>query len=247
MALEFMPGAMPKLQRLKLELKAWCQFKYVDGGLVPGMQNLTGLRHLALRMNCDAATTDVVQALEDNIRDAADAHPNRPILHQRSYLYAGGWGRCARTHPTPAPDLAAGGQELATLVDLRERSGRWEGREAITDSHGRHPVEEHWCLGREQENSPRDGYCEEQENTCLYTALRGDSKYVCDAAGKPIMFNNGFTGGGSRRGSRRARRWCACGMQRLELAGNDLSGEILGDHLASSTTRTMDTNQPCTG
>ncbi|KAF8781245.1 hypothetical protein HU200_000646 [Digitaria exilis] len=85
MALEFMPGAMPKLQRLKLELKAWCQFKYVDGGLVPGMQNLTGLRHLALRMNCDAATTDVVQALEDNIRDAADAHPNRPILHVEKY------------------------------------------------------------------------------------------------------------------------------------------------------------------
>ena len=80
-ALEFEPEAMPKLQRLKLELRARCQFKFGEGGLVLGLQNLgLGLKHVAVEVECDAAVADEVEALEDDIRSAAAVHPNRPIL-----------------------------------------------------------------------------------------------------------------------------------------------------------------------
>ncbi|RLM58256.1 disease resistance protein RPP13-like [Panicum miliaceum] len=79
-ALEFEPGAMPKLQRLKLLLPARCQFKYGDGGLVLGLQNLAGLKNVGLRIDCDAATSDEVDSLEDDIRGVAGVHHNRPIV-----------------------------------------------------------------------------------------------------------------------------------------------------------------------
>ena len=79
-AVEFEPGAMPKLQRLKLELMAWCQFKFGEGGLVLGLQNLAGFKHLAIDINCEAAVADEVEALEDYIRGAAAVHPNLPII-----------------------------------------------------------------------------------------------------------------------------------------------------------------------
>ncbi|XP_066335221.1 disease resistance protein RGA5-like [Miscanthus floridulus] len=85
-ALEFEPGAMPKLQRLKLELMARCQFKFGEGGLVLGLQNLAGLKHLAIDINCSAAVADEVEALEDDIRGAAAVHPNRPILQIQRFL-----------------------------------------------------------------------------------------------------------------------------------------------------------------
>ncbi|KAG2561251.1 hypothetical protein PVAP13_8KG163900 [Panicum virgatum] len=78
--LEFEPGAMPKLQMLKLDLRARCQFKYGDGGLVLGLQNLAGLKHVALSIKCEAATADEVDSLEDDIRGAAGLHHNRPIV-----------------------------------------------------------------------------------------------------------------------------------------------------------------------
>ncbi|CAD6257473.1 unnamed protein product [Miscanthus lutarioriparius] len=43
--LEFEPGAMPKLQMLKLLLVARCQFKFGESGLVLGLQNLADLKH----------------------------------------------------------------------------------------------------------------------------------------------------------------------------------------------------------
>ena len=79
-ALEFEQGAMPKLQRLKLHMPARCQFKYGDGGLVLGLQNLACLKHVALNIHCEAATANQVKAFDDDIRGAAGAHPNRPIL-----------------------------------------------------------------------------------------------------------------------------------------------------------------------
>jgi hypothetical protein len=78
--LEFEPGAMPKLQRLKLALPARCQFKYGDCGLVLGLQNLAGLRHVALCISCEDATSDEVDSLEDDIRGVAGVHHNRPIV-----------------------------------------------------------------------------------------------------------------------------------------------------------------------
>ncbi|XP_066335204.1 disease resistance protein RGA5-like [Miscanthus floridulus] len=79
-ALEFEPGAMPKLERLKLHLMARFQFKFGEGGLVLGLQNLAGLKHLAIDINYSTAVADEVEALEDDIRGAAAVHPNRPIL-----------------------------------------------------------------------------------------------------------------------------------------------------------------------
>ncbi|CAD6257479.1 unnamed protein product [Miscanthus lutarioriparius] len=80
-ALKFEPGAMPKLQRLKLQLLARCQFKFGEGGLVLGLQNLgLGLKHVAVDVDCFDDVADEVEALEDDIRGAAAVHPNRPIL-----------------------------------------------------------------------------------------------------------------------------------------------------------------------
>jgi hypothetical protein len=79
-ALEFEPGAMPKLQRLKLVLPARCQFKYGDGGLVLGLQNLAGLKYVDLHIDWKAATSDEVDSLEDDIRGVAGVHHNRPIV-----------------------------------------------------------------------------------------------------------------------------------------------------------------------
>lgn len=79
-ALEFEPEAMPKLQRLKLTLKARCQFKYGQGGLVVGLQNLSGLKHMAVEIACDNASVKEAEALENDIRDAARTHPKCPIL-----------------------------------------------------------------------------------------------------------------------------------------------------------------------
>ncbi|CAD6257525.1 unnamed protein product [Miscanthus lutarioriparius] len=82
-ALEFEPGAMPKLQRLKLQLLAWCQFKYGEGGLVLGLQNLgLGLKHVAVDIYCSAAVADEVEALEDDIRGATAVHPNRSSYYR---------------------------------------------------------------------------------------------------------------------------------------------------------------------
>ncbi|XP_066335216.1 disease resistance protein RGA5-like [Miscanthus floridulus] len=99
-ALEFEPGAMPKLQRLKLELMARCQFKFGEGGLVLGLQNLAGLKHLAIDINCDAAVADEVEALEDDIRGAAAVHPNRPILQIQRFDQDWMAQGAAGVHPT---------------------------------------------------------------------------------------------------------------------------------------------------
>ena len=73
---------MPKLQRLKLHLMARCQFMNRQGGLVLGLQNLAGLRYIGPRTNCHAATADEVEALEDDIKGVAGAHPHHPILER---------------------------------------------------------------------------------------------------------------------------------------------------------------------
>lgn len=100
---EFEPEAMPKLQRLKLYLAARDQFNYEQGGLVLGLQNLAGLKHVALSINCEYATPDEVQDLEDDIRVAAGAHPNRPVVQLvekvRQDCMAQGCSRRPRDHP----------------------------------------------------------------------------------------------------------------------------------------------------
>jgi hypothetical protein len=103
-ALEFEPGAMPKLQRLKLRLVARCQFKFGEGGLVLGLQNLgLGLKHVAVDVDCDAAVADEVEALEDDIRGTVAVHPNSPTLQvQRLYQFhmAHGCSRRPSDHAT---------------------------------------------------------------------------------------------------------------------------------------------------
>jgi hypothetical protein len=77
---EFEPEAMPNLQRLKLALPARCRFKCGEGGLVLGLQNLAGLKHVDVQVFGNEVVADQVEALEDDIRAVANAHPNRPIL-----------------------------------------------------------------------------------------------------------------------------------------------------------------------
>jgi len=105
-ALEFEPGAMPKLERLKLHLMARCQFKW-EGGLVLGLQNLAGLKYVDVDVNCSAAVADEVEALENDIRDAAGVHPNSPMLQVRRLdqdifsSMAQGCNRRPSDHPIP--------------------------------------------------------------------------------------------------------------------------------------------------
>jgi hypothetical protein len=102
-ALEFEAGAMPKLQRLELRLMARGQFKYGEGGLVLGLQNLASLKHVALVFDWRVATPDEVEASEDDIRDAVGANPNHPILLvERNYqhLMAQGCSRRPPDHPS---------------------------------------------------------------------------------------------------------------------------------------------------
>ena len=100
-ALEFEPGAMPKLERLKLHLMARCQFKW-EGGLVLGLQNLAGLKHVDVDVNYSAAVADEVEALENDIRDAAGVHPNSPMLQViRLFSMAQGCSRRPSDHPIP--------------------------------------------------------------------------------------------------------------------------------------------------
>lgn len=84
-------------------LQARGQFNYEQGGLVLGLQNLAGLRHVALRIASYQATPDEVQDLEDDIRVAAGAHPNRPVVQLvnklRQVCMAQGCSRRPRDHP----------------------------------------------------------------------------------------------------------------------------------------------------
>nr|TKW28814.1 hypothetical protein SEVIR_3G352900v2 [Setaria viridis] len=79
-ALEFEPGAMPKVQSLKVELQARCQFKYGQGGLVVGLQNLAALKHVNASINCFKAAEEEVQGSEDDIRGTSGTHPNHLTL-----------------------------------------------------------------------------------------------------------------------------------------------------------------------
>ena len=104
--MEFEPGAMPKLERLKLHLMARCQFKW-EGGLVLGLQNLAGLKHVDVDVNCSAVVADEVEALENDIRDAAGVQPNSPMLQVRRLdqdifgSMAQGCSRRPSDHPIP--------------------------------------------------------------------------------------------------------------------------------------------------
>jgi len=97
---------MPKLERLKLRLIAQCQFKW-EGGLVLGLQNLAGLKHVDVGVDCSAAVADEVEALENDIRDAASVHPNSPMLQVRRLdqdifgSMAQGCSRRPSDHPIP--------------------------------------------------------------------------------------------------------------------------------------------------
>ncbi|KAL6888870.1 hypothetical protein ACP4OV_009896 [Aristida adscensionis] len=79
-ALKFEAGAMPKVQSLVVTLNAWYQFKYEDGSLVLGLENLSRLKKVIAHVDCIMATIEQVEACEDDIRSAAGAHPNHPIL-----------------------------------------------------------------------------------------------------------------------------------------------------------------------
>ncbi|KAL6660703.1 hypothetical protein ACP70R_001738 [Stipagrostis hirtigluma subsp. patula] len=75
--LVFAPGAMRKLQRLKLYFEVK---RREDGGFNTGLENLTSLKHVTVNVDCEGARFSVVQAFETMIKDAIGMHLNHPTL-----------------------------------------------------------------------------------------------------------------------------------------------------------------------
>jgi len=68
---------MPKLQRLKLYFEVR---KRDSGGIDVGLENLTSLKHVTVKVDCDGARGREVLDVETRIRDAVDTHQNHPTL-----------------------------------------------------------------------------------------------------------------------------------------------------------------------
>uniref|UniRef100_A0A8I7B961 AAA+ ATPase domain-containing protein n=3 Tax=Hordeum vulgare subsp. vulgare TaxID=112509 RepID=A0A8I7B961_HORVV len=74
--LKFEPGAMPKLQRLKLVLAK--SDKYSPGGFVQGLLHLSSLKHISI--GSSYFTIEHSEDWKDEIRKIISIHPNQPIL-----------------------------------------------------------------------------------------------------------------------------------------------------------------------
>ncbi|KQJ86320.1 putative disease resistance RPP13-like protein 3 [Brachypodium distachyon] len=74
----FESGAMPRLEKLEVPLDAGRNLDF-------GIQHLSSLTHVTVRIICTAATVWEVEALEEAIRDTADLLPNRPTVEVRMW------------------------------------------------------------------------------------------------------------------------------------------------------------------
>ncbi|RLM68914.1 hypothetical protein C2845_PM17G07030 [Panicum miliaceum] len=81
--LVFGQGAMPKLQRLKLYFEAR---KREGGGIDVGLENLTSLKHVTVKIDCDGARVREVEDVETRIRDEVDNNQNHPTLKLSRFL-----------------------------------------------------------------------------------------------------------------------------------------------------------------
>ncbi|XP_062201161.1 uncharacterized protein LOC133903733 isoform X2 [Phragmites australis] len=68
---------MPRLQRLELYFLVQ---KREGGGFDIGLENLTSLKHLTVRVDCRCARIREVEDVETKIRDVIEIHPNHPTL-----------------------------------------------------------------------------------------------------------------------------------------------------------------------
>ncbi|XP_052136681.1 disease resistance protein RGA5-like [Oryza glaberrima] len=75
--LTFEPESMPKVERLFLAFNVLAAEKY---GFSISIENLKYLKKFDVRINSEGANASQVKAVEDAIKNAADNHPNSPIL-----------------------------------------------------------------------------------------------------------------------------------------------------------------------
>uniref|UniRef100_A0A0E0MH79 Uncharacterized protein n=1 Tax=Oryza punctata TaxID=4537 RepID=A0A0E0MH79_ORYPU len=76
--LTFEPESMPKVERLFLAFNVLAAEKY---GFSISIENLKYLKKFDIRINSEGANASQVKAVEDAIKNAADNHPNSPILN----------------------------------------------------------------------------------------------------------------------------------------------------------------------
>ncbi|CAO2152184.1 unnamed protein product [Urochloa humidicola] len=75
--LVFGQGVMSRLRRLKLYFEA----KKREGGEFDvGLKNLTSLKHITVKVDCEGARSSEVEDAETKSRDAVGSHPNHPTL-----------------------------------------------------------------------------------------------------------------------------------------------------------------------
>ncbi|KAL6907801.1 hypothetical protein ACP4OV_001971 [Aristida adscensionis] len=79
--LTFEPGAMARLEELGFVFTAHEEF--VAHGFHFGIEHLSSLKHVMVRINCREARANVVKSAEDAFRHAVDCHPRRPSLELR--------------------------------------------------------------------------------------------------------------------------------------------------------------------
>jgi Leucine-rich repeat (LRR) protein len=75
-ALTFEVGAMPRLQWLKIYFDTQLWHKY--GGAPSGIEHLSGLKKIYVRIGCSGDDYDI-RAAESALRNAIDVHPGRPV------------------------------------------------------------------------------------------------------------------------------------------------------------------------
>jgi hypothetical protein len=74
----FEAGAMPSLEKLEVPLDAGRNLDF-------GIQHLSSLTHVIVKIICTGATVQEVEASEDAIRNTATLLPNHPTLEIRSW------------------------------------------------------------------------------------------------------------------------------------------------------------------
>ncbi|TVU01187.1 hypothetical protein EJB05_53361, partial [Eragrostis curvula] len=141
--LVFAPGAMPKLQRLLLYFKV----REREGGAFDvGLENLTSLKHVSIKIHCGGARVAEVEDAEAKCRDAIDKHPNHPTLElSRKYE----WRIVKDANKT---DTEATKQQSSDLLatDDESNKGSEDSEQSYSDFQGTHDESHHGREASEQ-------------------------------------------------------------------------------------------------
>jgi hypothetical protein len=84
-ALMFEPGAMPRLKELALDIISKKKPNSAAVVFDLGIQHLSSLARLVVKLDCSGFTAAEVKAMEDAFKSMAEANPNRPILEMTRF------------------------------------------------------------------------------------------------------------------------------------------------------------------